>query len=132
MILLHAGDGTKKGPAYRCTRDRYSGWFDPFGNAKFRMFLAILQDAHILAIGMSPKEFPRLNVRQDTHGTNISSIPQAILAFYIYRVRLCKALGDIVCICFLEATNVGHHVCFTVSGYYHDMAFLSELPLTIS
>ncbi|KAI8102072.1 hypothetical protein M9434_007131 [Picochlorum sp. BPE23] len=85
MLQISSGDGSKKGPAYRCTRDRYSGWFDPFGNAKFRMFLASLQDAHILSIGMSPKEFPRLNVRQDTHGTNISSIPQAILAFYIYK-----------------------------------------------
>lgn len=75
-------------------RPSYRYWGgDPYGNPTFRRLLFALQDAHLRVFGFKRQDFPNLRYTQDIN-EGIRTIPPAILAFYVCKVRGCKTLLD--------------------------------------
>ncbi|WPT11281.1 hypothetical protein PSENEW3n2_00000720 [Picochlorum sp. SENEW3] len=75
-------------------RPSYRYWGgDPYGNPIFRRLLFALQDAHLQVFGFNRQDFPNLRYTQDIN-EGIRTIPPAILAFYVCKVRGCKTLLD--------------------------------------
>ncbi|KAI8100417.1 hypothetical protein M9435_006901 [Picochlorum sp. BPE23] len=75
-------------------RPSYRYWGgDPYGNPTFRRLLFALQDAHLRVFGFNRQDFPNLRYTQDIN-EGIRTIPPAILAFYVCKVRGCKTLLD--------------------------------------